>query len=81
MNIYLSNTYRKNLSWLHFNDESMIREAASEGPIVLHIRFYSLFNNSKKQLGAPAQAWQQYSMHDRMLDLERYKSTSGEETS
>ena len=47
----------------------MIREAASEGPIVLHIRFYSLFNNSKKQLGAPAQAWQQYSMHDRMLDL------------
>ena len=48
----------------------MIREAASEGPIVLHIRFYSLFNNSKKQLGAPAQAWQQYSMHDRMLDLE-----------
>ena len=32
------------------------REAASKGPTVLHIHFCSLSNNSKKQLGAPAQA-------------------------
>ena len=39
------------------------REATSEGPTVLHIRFCSLSNNSKQQLGAPAQTWQQYSMY------------------
>ena len=32
------------------------REAASEGPAVLHIRFCSLSNNSKLQLGTPAQS-------------------------
>ena len=31
-----------------------LREAASEGPTVLHIQFCSLSNNSKWQLGAPA---------------------------
>ena len=45
------------------------REAASEGPTVLHIRICSLPNNSKQQLGAPAQTWQQYFMHGRMVDL------------
>ena len=39
------------------------REATSEGPPVLHIHFCSLSNNSKQQLGAPAQTWQQYSMY------------------
>ena len=42
MNIYQSNTY--SLSWLHFDDEPA-REAASEGPTALHIRFYSLSSN------------------------------------
>ena len=37
MNIYQSNTYRKDLSWLDFDVEP--REAASEGPTVLHMRF------------------------------------------
>ena len=45
MNIYQSNTYRKDLSWLYFDKGS--REAASEGPTVLHICFCSLCNNSK----------------------------------
>ena len=31
-----------------------LRETASEGPTVLHIQFCSLSNNSKWQLGAPA---------------------------
>ena len=26
MNIYQSNTYRKNLSWLHFDDEPRVQE-------------------------------------------------------
>ena len=26
MNIYQSNTYRKNLSWLHFDDEARVQE-------------------------------------------------------
>ena len=35
-------------SWLHFDSEPRVhREAASEGPTVPHIHFYSLPNNSK----------------------------------
>ena len=41
----------------------------SQGPAVLHICFCSLSNNSKQQLGAPAQTWQQYFIHGRMVDL------------
>ena len=49
MKIYQSNTYRKDLSWLHFDNE--LRVIESEGPTVLHIRFCGLSNNSKQQLG------------------------------
>ena len=45
------------------------REAASEGPTVLHIHFCSLSSNSKQQLRAPAQTWQQFSIHGCMVDL------------
>ena len=46
--IYQSNTYRKELSWLHFNDKLMVQEqAASEGSAVLDIRFCSIPNKSK----------------------------------
>ena len=44
MNICKSNTYRKDLSWLHFDDE---------GPTVLYTHFCSLSNIFKQQLGAP----------------------------
>ena len=50
MNIYQSNTYRKDLSWLHFDDEpkgGRDRQAASEGPTVVLMRFCSLSNNSE----------------------------------
>ena len=51
MKIYQSNTYRKDLSWPHFDNELRVRrELASEGPTALHIRFCSLSNNSKQQL-------------------------------
>ena len=33
MNIYQSNSYRNDLSWLQFDDEQGLRDAASEGPI------------------------------------------------
>ena len=43
MNIYQNNNYRKDLSWLHFNDEPTGSwEAASEGSTVQHISFCSL---------------------------------------
>ena len=45
------------------------RETASEGTTVLHIRVCNLSNNSKQQLGATVQTWQEYSMHGRMVDL------------
>ena len=44
------------------------REVASEGPTVLHIRFCSLSNKSKKHQ-APAQTCQQYSMYGSMVDF------------
>ena len=56
INIYQSNIHRKDLSWLYYDDEPMVQEAPSEGTKVLHIRFCSLSNNSKEQLGGPAQA-------------------------
>ena len=58
MNICQGNTYRKDLTWLHFNNKPAgSKEATSEGSTVLHIHFCSLSNNSKKQLGIPAQTW------------------------
>ena len=51
------------------------REAESEEPTVLHIRFCNLSNISKEQLGGPAQTWQQYYMQGCMVDLWRYKAT------
>ena len=63
MNIYKSNSYRKDLNWLHFNNETGSKEAASERLTVLHMHFCSWSNNFKWQLGAPGKTWQQYSMH------------------
>ena len=51
MNIYQSDPYRKDLSWLQFDDEGST-EAARKGPTVLHICFCNLSINSKEQLGA-----------------------------
>ena len=78
MNIYQSITHRK--VWLAtFHWWAMCsRQAASEGPTVLNIHFCSLSNNSKQQLGAPAQTWKQYSVHGCKVDLQRYRATSGE---
>ena len=48
MNIYQSNTYRKDLSWLNFDNEPRVQESAvREGPTVLHIHFSSLSNYLK----------------------------------
>ena len=70
MNIYESITYKKDLNWLYFDEvQKGSKDAATEQPTVLYIRFCSLSNNSKQQLGAPAQIWQQYSIHGRMVDL------------
>ena len=44
-------------------------EAEGAGPTILYIRFCSLFNISKQQLGTRAQTWQRYFMQDRMADL------------
>ena len=67
MNIYQNNNYRKRLSWLHFDNEP-----------VLHFCFSSLSNNFNLQLEAITRTWQQYSMHGHMIDLQRYRATSGE---
>ena len=75
--IYQSNTYKKDLSWPNFDNEPKgSREAASEELTVLHICFCSLSNNSKQQLGVPDQMWTRYSIHGRMVDLQRYRATS-----
>ena len=72
MNIYQSNTYRKDLSWLNFDNEPRVRDSAvKEGPTVLHIHFSSLSNYLK-------------STHDNSIPcmtvwkIYRYRTTSGE---
>ena len=47
INIYQSNTYRKDFKRGSREEAKGSREVASEGPTVLHIRFCSLSNNSK----------------------------------
>ena len=51
INIYQSDPYRKDLSWLQFDDEGST-EVARKGPTVLHICFCNLSINSKEQPGA-----------------------------
>ena len=46
MNIYQSNTYKKELSWLYFNDKPSVQERQQVKNQQLHIRFCSLSNNS-----------------------------------
>ena len=63
MNIYQSNTCRKDLSWLHLDDEPRVQERQQ----VKDQQFY-----------APAQTWQKYSMQGHMVDLKRCRATSEE---
>ena len=65
---YQSNTYRKDLNFLSYSDLSYISKM-SQIRTVLQIRFCSLSDNSRQQLGALAQTWQQYSIYGRMVDL------------
>ena len=53
------------------------REVAREARTVLHILFCSLSNNSKKQLGAPAQTWQWHSIHGCLVVLETQSNLRG----
>ena len=76
--IYQSSSYRKDLSWPHFNNEQRVQEKQQMKTSILHDCFCSFPNNSKYQLGAPAQTWQQYFIHGHMVDLWRYRATSGE---
>ena len=55
-NIYQSNTYRKDLNWLHFKNGPRAQESQQvKAQQYLHICFCSLSNNSKQQLKASAQ--------------------------
>ena len=55
-NTYQSNTYRKKLNWPHFDNESpRVQEKQQVKDQQSCIFFSSLSNNSKQQLGAPAQ--------------------------
>ena len=63
INIYQSNTCRKDLSWLNLHDEPRVQERQQ----VKDQQFY-----------VPAQTWQKYSMQGHIVDLKRYRATSGE---
>ena len=49
MNIYQSNTYRKDLDWLYFNNEPKFQgsQQVKDWRTVLHKHFCSLTNNFK----------------------------------
>ena len=72
MNIYQSNTYRRDLSWLHLHDEPGVqeRQEVKDQKFYLHLDFCSLSNIFKQQLGAPAQTRQQYSMRGQITFIE-----------
>ena len=40
MSVHLSNTYKEDLDWLHFNDKPRLREAASIVPTVLYTHWF-----------------------------------------
>ena len=61
--IPIEKTYAGYISTMRVRERQGSRQTASEGPTALHIRFCNLSNNFRLQLGAPAQTWQQYSMH------------------
>ena len=73
INTYQSNTYREDIS---FSTISQWFKRDRKWTAVLHIHFCSLSKNFKGQLGAPALAWKQYSIHACMVDLYRYRTTS-----
>ena len=54
--------YRNDLRWVHFDDEPRVQEREQMKDKQSYISFFAA-NNSKWQLGALAQTWQQYSMH------------------
>ena len=49
MNIYQSNTYRKDLCWLHFGNESRVQERQQWKDLQSCTRFCNLSNNSKER--------------------------------
>ena len=57
-----ASTYRNDLRWVHFDDEPRVQEREQMKDKQSYISFFAA-NNSKWQLGALAQTWQQYSMH------------------
>ena len=73
-NIYQRNSYRKDLSCPHFNDKPRVQEKQQVKDQLSCIFIFVV----KQQLGAPAQTWQQYSINGHMIDLLRYRPTSGE---
>ena len=54
MNFYQSNTYRRDLIWMHLGDEP---------------RFQERQQVKDQQSYSPTQTWQKYSMQGHMLDL------------
>ena len=55
-------TYRKDISWPHFGDESRAQEKQQ-------VKGQQSWIFVPSKLGAPAQTWQQYSIHGCMVDL------------
>ena len=71
MNIYHSDTYRKDLSWLHFYDYRRVRErqqVLDEQSYITATVTYVVYP-SNSWLGTPGQAWQLYSTQGNIVDL------------
>ena len=52
MNIYQTNTYRKDLSWLHFDDELMVQERQQvkyNSPAYLFLKIIQQFQEAEHQ--------------------------------
>ena len=72
MNIYQSNTYRKDLSWLHFNNESRVQERQQVKDQ------QSCMSTFVAYLTIPSTNLGHNPRHDNSIHIQRYRATSGE---
>ena len=78
MNIYQSNTYRKDLSCLHFDNEPRVQKRQQvkyqQSCIFVFVAYQFQVVTRFTSTGMAAV----FHMHDLMVDLKRYRTTSGE---
>ena len=79
--IYQRNTYRKDLSWPHFDNERRVQERQhvkdQQSCISAFVGYPTIPSSNEEHQPRHDNSIQ---LHGRMVDLSRYRATSGERT-